>query len=129
MKYETQVAYAALAGSATTVAGSDNEVASFNFDPNYARCVGMKIIPIDMAGVTQFDVALQHAELSQRDAIDYRDFNVSNGSNYVNTFKPVDIGAKGIQVKVRVKNLLQTIAIGQTLRFQIVMLLTNDKTV
>lgn len=127
IKYETQVEYAALTATANILAGGDNEVAKFNLDVNFKKAIGVKIIPIDMAGITQFDVALQHAELTQRDAIDYRDWTVSNGARYIDTFKPINIGAKGTPVTVRVKNLLQAIAMGQTLRFQIVFLLTNSE--
>lgn len=128
IKYETQVKYAVLSAAAATIlAGGDNEVASFNLDVNFKKAIGVKVIPIDMAGLTQFDIAIQHSELTQRDAIDYRDWTVSNGAKYIDTFKPINIGAKGTPVTVRVKNLLQAIAMGQILRFQIIFLLTNDE--
>lgn len=127
IKYETQVIYAALTATAQINAGSDNQVAADNLDVNFKKCIGIKVIPIDLAGITQFDIAIQHAELTQRDAIDYRDWTVASGAKYIDTFKPVNIGAKGTPFTVRVKNLLQPITIGQTLRFQIVFLLTNDE--
>lgn len=125
IKYETQSVFASLVGP--IAAGGNNEVASFDLNTNYKKAIGVKVIPIDMAGITQFDVSLEHAELTQRDGIDYRDWVVSNGAKYIDTFKPINIGAKGTATKVKVQNALQAIAGGQILRFQIIFLLTNDE--
>ena len=123
MKFDTQIQNIALAGAIT--AGTNSLAGTINLDSKFKRCVGIKVVPIDNGGLTQYDIKIQHPELSERDPVDYRDWNVSSGQNYRATFKPLDISAAGAKVDVWVTNRLSSLT--GTLRFQVIYLLSNEE--
>ncbi len=125
MKFDTQIVQVNYAGPVT--AGSNQIAASATLDTKFKRCIGAKLISIDTGGLSTYNVKLQHNELSERDPQEYRDWNVANGNDYRNTFKPLDLTAAGSKIDIWVQNPISAISSGQTVRFQMVFLLTNEE--
>ena len=121
-KYETQAQNITVVAS--TAAGTIS-LLEVILQKEYKRCVGVRVVSVDTATLTQYNIGLQHNELINRNLLDYRDWDVPNGDNYINKFKPMDISAGGTTIVVKTENPV-LIPVGQTLKYQIIFLLTNE---
>ena len=122
-KYETQAQNITVVASTPAGTISLQEVI---LQKEYKRCVGVRVVSVDTATLTQYNIGLQHNELINRNLLDYRDWDVPNGDNYMNKFKPMDISAGGTTMVVKTEN-PALVPAGQTLKYQIIFLLTNEE--